>query len=86
MTHTITTEQAANILTIATLRNLTAGNGGFPLSEEMKAQNRAEIARIEKEVPAALLRAAATAAAARDEATSRVAATQNWLNAQTITD
>ena len=83
---TLTFEQAANLLTAATMRDTISCRGGVVLIGHLHDQYREQLNEVEANIPADLARAARTATAARDPKTTLAAATFAWLRDQNVTD
>lgn len=84
--HTITNDQAADLLTAASLRDVLNNRGGVALTDAIRDQYREQLAAVEANVPADLARAAWTEAAARDPKALLAKAMFAWLREQNVAD
>ena len=84
--HTLTNDQAADLLTAASLRDVLNCRGGVALTDHLREQYREQLAAVEANLPADLARAAWTEAAARDPKALLATAVFAWLRAQNVTD
>lgn len=85
-THTLTNENAGDLLTAASLRDTLNGRGGIALTDTTREQYTAQLAEVEKNIPADLARASWTAAATRDPKATAANAMFAWLRDQNITN
>ena len=83
---TLTNDQAADLLTAASLRDVLNLRGGVALTGALRDQYREQLNEVETNIPADLFRAARTATAARDPKVTLAAATFAWLREQNVTD
>ena len=86
ITYTLTSENAANLLTVASLRDTLNGRGGIALTDAMREQYREQLGKAQANIPASLARAAWAEAAARDPKATLANAMFAWLRDQNITD
>ena len=84
--YNLTNDQAADLLTAASIRDMLNGRGGVVLTEGVREQHREQLAAVEANIPADLARAAWTEAAARDPKAPLWAAVFAWLRKQNVTD
>ena len=84
--HTLTNDQAADLLTAATIRDMLNCRGGVALTDHLRDQHRKQLAAVEANIPADLARAAWTEAAARDPKATAATAMFAWLREQNVTD
>ena len=84
--HTLTNDQAADLLTAATIRDMLACRGGVALTDHLVEQHRQQLAKVEANIPADLARTAWTEAAARDPKATLATAMFAWLRDQNVTD
>ena len=84
ITYTLTSENAADLLTVASLRDTLNGRGGIALTDTIREQYTAELNKVEKNIPADLARAAWTEAAARDPKATLANAMFAWLRDQNV--
>ena len=84
--HTLTNDQAADLLTAASLRDVLNCRGGVALTDHMRDQYREQLAEVEANIPADLARAAWTEAAARDPKATLANAMFAWLREQNVTN
>ena len=84
--HTITNDQAADLLTAASLRDVLNHRGGVALADALRDQYSEQLAAVEANVPDDLARAAWTEAAARDPKVTLASAMFAWLREQNVTD
>ena len=83
---TLTKDQAANLLTAATIRDMLACRNGVALTDHLQEQHREQLAKVEANIPADLARAAWTEAAARDPKAPQATAMFAWLRDQNVTN
>ena len=82
---TLTNDQAADLLTAASIRDILNCRGGVALTDHLRDQHREQLAAVEANIPADLARAALEAVASNPkdlEATTVFA----WLREQNVTD
>ena len=84
--HTITNDQAADLLTAASLRDVLNCRGGVALTDALRDQYFKQLAEVEARVPGDIARAAWTEAAARDPKATAANAMFAWLREQNVTD
>ena len=84
--HAITNENAADLLTAATIRDMLNNRGGVALTDHLRDQHRQQLAEVEANIPANLARAAWTEAAARDPKATLANAMFAWLREQNVTN
>lgn len=82
----LTTGQAADLITAASLRDVLTCRGGVALTDHMRDQYREQLAEVEANIPADLARAAWTGAAARDPKATLASAMFAWIKKQNVTD
>ena len=83
---TLTKDQAANLLTAASIRDMLNGRGGVALTDHLVEQHREQLTKAEANIPADLARAAWTEAAARDPKATAANAMFAWLRDQNVTN
>ena len=83
-TYTLTNDQAADLLTAASIRDMLNGRGGIPLTDAMREQYREQLDTIEANIPADLARTAWAEAAARDPKATLANAMFVWLRDQNV--
>ena len=83
-TYTLTNDQAADLLTAASIRDMLNGRGGIALTDAMREQYREQLGKVEGRIPASLARAAWTEAAARDPKATLANAMFVWLRDQNV--
>lgn len=86
MKTTITSDQAADLLTAASIRDMLNGRGGIPLTDVMREQHREQLDKVEANIPAGLASAAWTEAATRDPKAPLSTAIFAWIRKQNITN
>ena len=86
MTYTLTNDNAADLLTAASIRDTLGHRGGAALTDHLREQHRQQLAEVEANIPADLARAAWTAIATRSPETLAASAMFAWLREQNITD
>lgn len=86
MKHTLTFQNADDLLTAATLRDMLNGRGGVPLTDRARKEYAEQLAEVEADIPADLARAAWTDAAARDAEAVLSATVLAWLREQNVVD
>ena len=84
--HTLTNDQAADLLTAASMRDVLNNRGGVALTDDMREQYREQLAEVEGKIPADLARTAWTEAAARDPKATLANAMFAWLREQNVTN
>ena len=84
--HTLTNDQAADLLTAASLRDVLNCRGGVALTDHLREQHRQQLDKVQANIPADLARAAWTEAAARDPKATLANAMFAWLREQNVTD
>ena len=84
--HTLTNDQAADLLTAASIRDMLNGRGGVALTDTVREQHRQQLDAVEANIPADLARAAWTEAAARDPKATLANAMFAWLREQNVTN
>ena len=84
MTYILTADQAADLLTAASIRDMLNGRGGIPLTDAMREQYREQLGKVEANIPDGLARAAWTEAAARDPKATLANAMFAWLRDQNV--
>ena len=84
--HTLTNDQAADLLTAASMRDVLNNRGGVALTDDMREQYREQLAEVEANIPADLARTAWTEAAARDPKATLANAMFAWLREQNVTN
>ena len=85
-TYTLTNDQAADLLTAASIRDMLNNRGGVALTDHLRDQHRQQLAEVEANIPANLARAAWTEAAARDPKATLANAMFAWLREQNVTN
>ena len=83
---TLTYEQAADLMTAASIRDMLNGRGGIPLTDSIRDQYHEQLDKVEANIPSDLARVAWTEAAARDPEASLSTELFTWLRDQNITD
>ena len=83
-TYTLTNDQAADLLTAASIRDMLNGRGGIPLTDAMREQYREQLDKVEGRIPAGLASVARTAVAARDPKATLANAMFAWLRGQNV--
>lgn len=83
--NTLTNDQAADLLTAASIRDMLNGRGGIPLTDAIREQYREQLGKVQANIPASLARAAWAEAAARDPKETLANAMFAWLRGQNIT-
>ena len=81
---TLTSDQAADLLTAASIRDMLNGRGGIPLTDSMRDQYREQLDKAQANIPADLARAAWAEAAARDPTATLANAMFVWLRDQNV--
>lgn len=84
--YTLTNDQAADLLTAASLRDVLNHRGGVALTDALRDQYREQLNKVEANVPDDVARAAWTEAAARDPKAPLASAMFAWLRDQNVTD
>ena len=84
--HTLTNDQAADLLTAASIRDMLNNRGGVALTDHLRDQHRQQLAEVEANIPANLARAAWAEAAARDPKATLANAMFAWLREQNVTN
>lgn len=84
--NTLTNDQAADLLTAASIRDMLNGRGGIPLTDAMREQYREQLGKVEANIPAGLARVAWAEAAARDPKATLAASMFAWIRKQNITN
>ena len=85
-TYTLTNDQAADLLTAASIRDMLNGRGGIPLTDDTREQHREQLDEIKGNIPTDVARAAWAAVATRDPKTSLSNAMFAWLREQNVTN
>ena len=83
---TLTKDQAANLLTAATIRDMLNGRNGVALTDTVRDQHREQLTKAEANIPADLARTAWTEAAARDPKATLATAMFAWIRDQNVTN
>lgn len=83
---TLTNNQAADLLTAASLRDALNCRGGVALTDDLRDQYFKQLAEVEARVPGDIARVAWTEAAARDPKATAATAMFAWLREQNVTD
>ena len=81
---TLTSDQAADLLTAASIRDMLNGRGGIPLTDAMREQYRKQLGKVKANIPAELARTAWAGAAARDPKATLANAMFVWLRDQNV--
>lgn len=84
-TYTLTNDQAADLLTAASIRDMLNGRGGIPLTDAIREQYRKQLGKAEGRIPVGLARVAWAEAAARDPKAPLANAMFAWLRGQNVT-
>lgn len=84
--NTLTNDQAADLLTAASIRDMLNGRGGIPLADSTREQYREQLGKVEANIPAGLARVAWAEAAARDPKATLATAMFAWIRKQNITN
>lgn len=84
--NTLTNDQAADLLTAASIRDMLNGRGGIPLTDSTREQYREQLGKVEANIPAGLARVAWAEAAARDPKATLATAMFAWIRKQNITN
>ena len=83
-TYTLTNDQAADLLTAASIRDMLNGRGGIALTDATREQYREQLGKVEANIPADVARVAWTEAAARDPKATLANAMFAWLRGQNV--
>ena len=84
--YTLTNDQAADLMTAASIRDTLNHRGGAALTDTLREQYREQLNKVEANIPDDLARAAWTEAAARDPKALLATAIFAWLREQNVTD
>ena len=85
-TYTLTNDQAADLLTAASIRDMLNGRGGIALTDATREQYREQLNKVDGRIPAGLASVAWTEAAARDPKATLSTAMFAWIRKQNITN
>lgn len=85
-TYTLTNENAADLLTAASIRDMLNGRGGIALTDATLEQYREQLGKVEANIPADVSRVARAEVAARDPKAPLSAAMFAWIRKQNITN
>lgn len=82
-TYTLTNEQAANLLTAASIRDMLSCRGGVALTDHVRDQHVEQLEKVEANIPADLARAALEAVASSPEKLEATAMFA-WIRKQNV--
>ena len=85
-TYTLTNENAADLLTAASIRDMLNGHGGIPLTDTTREQHLEQLGEIKGNIPADIARAAWAAVATREPNAKAATAMLAWLREQNVTN
>ena len=85
-THTLTSGQAADLLTSASIRDILNGRGGVSLTDHLRDQHLKQLVKVEANIPVGLAHAAWNEAATRHPKALLATAMFAWLREQNITN